>query len=75
MSTTRFRPAASAEENSLPASPRVRDTRSFWRLLLAFVAPIPMAFMGVVYLIRPWKAVPPSPTRSPAWKPTANCST
>jgi hypothetical protein len=53
MSTTRFRPAASAEENSLPASPRVRDTRSFWRLLLAFVAPIPMAFMGVVYLIRP----------------------
>jgi hypothetical protein len=53
MSTTRFRPAASAEEHSLPASHRVRDTRSFWRLLLAFVAPIPMAVMGVVYVIRP----------------------
>jgi hypothetical protein len=53
MSTTRFRPGASAEENSLPTSPRVRDTRSFWRLLLAFVAPVPMAVMGVVYVIRP----------------------
>ena len=53
MSTTRFRAAASAEEHSLPMSPRVRDTRSFWRLLLAFVAPVPMAFMGVVYVIRP----------------------
>ena len=53
MSTTRFRPAASAKEHPLPMSPRVRDTRSFWRLLLAFVAPIPMAVMGIVYVIRP----------------------
>jgi hypothetical protein len=53
MSTTRHQLAASTEDNSLPATPRVRDTRSFWRLLLAFVAPIPMAAMGVVYVIRP----------------------
>ena len=53
MSTTRFRSAASAEESSLPVPPRIRDTRSFWRVLLGLVAPVPMAFMGVVYVIRP----------------------
>jgi len=53
MSTTRFRSAASAEESSLPVSPRIRDTRSFWRVLLGLVAPVPMAFMGAVYVIRP----------------------
>jgi hypothetical protein len=53
MSTTRLRSAAATEEISLPASPRTRDTRTFWRLLLAFVAPVPMTVMGVVYVIRP----------------------
>ncbi len=53
MSTTRLRSAAATEEISLPASPRTRDTRTFWRLVLAFVAPVPMTVMGVVYLIRP----------------------
>jgi hypothetical protein len=53
MSTTRFRSAASAEESSLPVPPRIRDTRSFWRVLLGLVAPVPMALMGVVYVIRP----------------------
>jgi hypothetical protein len=53
MSTTRFRSAASAEESSLPVSPRIRDTRGFWRVLLGLVAPVPMAFMGAVYVIRP----------------------
>ena len=53
MSTTRFRSAASAEESSLPVPPRIRDTRGFWRVLLGLVAPVPMALMGVVYVIRP----------------------
>ncbi|GAA0938861.1 hypothetical protein GCM10009554_28130 [Kribbella koreensis] len=30
-----------------------RDVRGFWRVLLAVVAPLPMLFMGIYYLISP----------------------
>jgi hypothetical protein len=32
---------------------RPRDVRGFWRVLLAVVAPLPMLFMGIYYLISP----------------------
>ena len=32
---------------------QVRDVRGFWRVLLAAVAPVPMLFMGLYYLISP----------------------
>ena len=32
---------------------QVRDVRGFWRVLLAVVAPVPMLFMGLYYLISP----------------------
>jgi hypothetical protein len=32
---------------------RARDVRGFWRVLLAVVAPLPMLFMGLYYLISP----------------------
>ena len=53
MSSIRFRSSSSMDEISPPGSHRTRDTRTFWRLVLAFVAPVPMAFMGIVYVIRP----------------------
>lgn len=32
---------------------QVRDVRGFWRVLLAVIAPVPMLFMGLYYLISP----------------------
>ncbi|MGW6279851.1 hypothetical protein [Kribbella sp. NPDC055071] len=32
---------------------RPRDVRGFWRVLLAVVAPLPMLFMGLYYLVSP----------------------
>jgi hypothetical protein len=32
---------------------QTRDVRGFWRVLLAVVAPVPMLFMGLYYLISP----------------------
>ena len=32
---------------------QARDVRGFWRVLLAVVAPVPMLFMGLYYLISP----------------------
>lgn len=42
-------PAAAAATTSR----RPRDVRTFWRTLLAVIAPVPMLFMGVQYVLRP----------------------
>ncbi|MEU4393288.1 hypothetical protein [Kribbella sp. NPDC023855] len=42
--------AATTEPKAVRAP---RDVRGFWRVLLAVVAPLPMLFMGVYYLISP----------------------
>jgi hypothetical protein len=36
-----------------PTTPRIHDTRAFWRVLLAVVAPLPMLAKGISYLIIP----------------------
>jgi hypothetical protein len=36
-----------------------RDTRTFWRLLLAIVAPLPMLCMGTVYVLKPFEGDAP----------------
>ena len=36
-----------------------RDTRTFWRLLLAIVAPLPMLCMGIVYVLKPFEGDAP----------------
>jgi hypothetical protein len=38
---------------------RTRDTRTFWRLLLAIVAPLPMLCMGLAYVLRPFEGDAP----------------
>jgi hypothetical protein len=43
----------SATSNKTP--PRRSDTRTFWRLLLAVVAPLPMLCMGIVYVLKPFE--------------------
>jgi hypothetical protein len=48
MSDTRI---STAEGQKAVRAPR--DVRGFWRVLLAVVAPVPMLFMGLYYLISP----------------------
>lgn len=48
MSDTRLTPAGDKSAVRKP-----RDVRGFWRVLLAVVAPLPMLFMGIYYLISP----------------------
>ena len=36
-----------------PEAPRPADVRTFWRVLLAVVAPLPMASLGAYYLLTP----------------------
>ena len=44
---------------STKTAPRRRDTRTFWRLLLAIVAPLPMLCMGTVYVLKPFEGDAP----------------
>ena len=37
-----------------PTSKSSRDLRSFWRILLAVIAPLPMLAQGLYYVISPW---------------------
>jgi hypothetical protein len=50
-------PSATSNETA----PRRQDTRTFWRLLLAIVAPLPMLCMGTVYVIKPFEGDAPLP--------------
>ena len=43
----------SASPTSTASTRRVRDVRAFWRVLLAVIAPLPMLFMGVFYILSP----------------------
>jgi hypothetical protein len=45
MTDTKFTTTATTKQT--------RDVRGFWRVLLAVVAPVPMLFMGLYYLISP----------------------
>ena len=38
---------------SVPGAARPRDVRTFWRVLLAVLAPLPMVGLGVYYLLSP----------------------
>jgi hypothetical protein len=40
-------------------APRLSDTQTFWRLLLAIVAPLPMLCMGTVYVLKPFEGDAP----------------
>jgi hypothetical protein len=53
--------SSSVPTSSVPSSKtaRTRDTRTFWRLLLAIVAPIPMLCMGIAYVLRPYEGDAP----------------
>jgi hypothetical protein len=39
--------------STISGTPTVRDVRGFWRVLLAVIAPLPMLFMGIKYVISP----------------------
>jgi hypothetical protein len=51
--------SAPTATTTTPAPHRRRDTRTFWRLLLAIVAPLPMLFMGTVYVLKPFEGDAP----------------
>jgi hypothetical protein len=53
MSDTSLRVDDIPSATSTKTPRRRRDTRTFWRFLLAVVAPLPMLCMGVVYVIKP----------------------
>jgi hypothetical protein len=55
MFDTSLRADSVPSATSTKIAPPRHDTRSFWRLLLAIVAPIPMLCMGIVYVIRPFE--------------------
>jgi hypothetical protein len=61
MSDTSLRAAAVPSTTSTKIAPRRRDARTFWRLLLAVVAPLPMLCMGIVYVIKPFEGNAPLP--------------
>jgi hypothetical protein len=61
MSDTSLRAAAVPSATSAKTAPRRRDTRTFWRLLLAILAPLPMLCMGIVYVIKPFEGDAPLP--------------
>jgi hypothetical protein len=62
MSDTSLRAGSVPSATSTKTAPRRRDTRTFWRLLLAIVAPLPMLCMGTVYVLKPFEVMRPSPT-------------
>jgi hypothetical protein len=55
MSDTSLRADSVPSATSTKIAPPRHDTRSFWRLLLAIVAPLPMLCMGIVYVIKPFE--------------------
>jgi hypothetical protein len=61
MPDTSLRAASVPSATSTKTAPRRRDTRTFWRLLLAIVAPLPMLCMGIVYVIKPFEGDAPLP--------------
>ena len=60
MSDTSLR-ADSVPSATSKTAPLRSDTRTFWRLLLAVVAPLPMLCMGIVYVLRPFEGDAPLP--------------
>jgi hypothetical protein len=61
MSETSLRADDIPSATSTKTERRRRDTRTFWRLLLAVVAPLPMLCMGAVYVIKPVEGDAPFP--------------
>src|SRR5215207_10708148 len=61
MSDTSLRADDVQSAVSSTTAPRRRDTRTFWRLLLAIVAPLPMLCMGTVYVLKPFEGDAPLP--------------
>jgi hypothetical protein len=55
MSDTSLRADSVPSATSTKITPPRHDARSFWRLLLAIVAPLPMLCMGIVYVIKPFE--------------------
>ncbi len=66
MSDTSLRADSVPSATSTKTGPRRRDTRTFWRLLLAIVAPLPMLCMGIVYVIKPFEGDAPLPDTAAA---------
>jgi hypothetical protein len=66
MSATSLRAASAPSATSTKTAPRRRDTRTFWRLILAIVAPLPMLCMGIVYVIKPFEGDAPLPDTAAA---------
>ncbi len=66
MSDTSLRAASVPSATSTKTAPRRRDTRTFWRLLLAIVAPLPMLCTGIVYVIKPFEGDAPLPDTAAA---------
>jgi hypothetical protein len=62
MSDTSLRADSVLSATSTKIAPRRHDTRTFWRLLLAIVAPLPMLCMGTLYVLKPFEGMRPSPT-------------
>jgi len=61
MSDTSVQADSAPTATSTKIAPRRTDTRTFWRLLLAIVAPLPMLCMGIVYVIKPFEGDVPLP--------------
>ena len=59
MSDTSLRADSVPSATSSTTAPRRRDTRTFWRLVLAIVAPLPMLCMGTVYVLKPFEGDAP----------------
>ena len=66
MSDTSLRADSVPSATSTKTAPRRRDTRTFWRLLLAIVAPLPMLCMGTVYVLKPFEGDAPLPDTAAA---------
>jgi hypothetical protein len=66
MFDTSMRADSVPSATSTKIAPRRRDTRTFWRLLLAIVAPLPMLCMGIVYVIKPFEGDAPLPDTAAA---------
>ena len=61
MSDTGLRADSVPSATLTKTAPRRSDTRTFWRLLLAVMAPLPMLCMGIVYVLKPYEGDAPLP--------------
>ena len=61
MSDTSLRADDIPSATSTKTATRRSDTRTFWRLLLAVMAPLPMLCMGIVYVLKPYEGDAPLP--------------